>query len=174
MLLDTLNSYNRPVFLRLGYKADDEPDAYVSAWKKFHERIQVKGSTNVALVWESISCDESHLADWYPGDEFVDWIEISYCDGKSIEAKIQFAREHLKPLMLTAASPNTVTDWNDWFAPFFQFVNENNDVLRAMTYINKINFQSNDEILKRWKAETKQTFWLRASPKLFGELGFVE
>src|SRR6185369_3450372 len=101
-LLDTLTSYNRPIFLHLGYELDDAPDVYVSAWKKFHERIQVKGSTNVALVWESALCEESNVADWYPGDEFVDWVEISYCDGKPVEATIQFAREHLKPMMINA------------------------------------------------------------------------
>ena len=169
-LLDTLTSYNRPVFLRIGFGLDDAPDVYVSAWKKFYERIQANGSTNLALVWESDSCEESDFADWYPSDEFVDWIGISYCDGKSIETKIQFAREHLKPVMVTAES--NATNWNEWFASFFQFVNDNNDVVRAVMYINDIPL--NDELLKRWKDETKQSFWLRANPKLFGELGFTK
>jgi len=32
--------------------------------------------------------------------------------------------------------------------------------------------QLNDEILKRWKDETKQPFWLRGGPDLFGDLGW--
>ncbi len=64
-LLDALTAYNRPVYLRLGYGFNDPankyaPDVYMSAWKKFHERIQAKGSTNVALVWQSASSVESH------------------------------------------------------------------------------------------------------------------
>jgi oligosaccharide reducing-end xylanase len=174
-LLDKLDSYNRPVFVRLGYGFDDPankyaPDVYVSAWKKFHERIQAKGSLNVALVWESTACDESNLADFYPGDEVVDWVEFSYCDGKSIDAKIQFAREHLKPAMVTASSHGK--NWDDWFKPFFKFVNDNNDVVRAVAYVNTNMLV--DDILKQWKTETKESFWLRASPKLFNELGFVE
>ena len=51
-----------------------------------------------------------------------------------VEATIQFAREHLKPVMLEAASQ--ASSWNEWFAPFFKFVNDNNDVVRAVTYIN--------------------------------------
>ena len=180
-LLDILITHNRPVFIRLAYGFDDtanndEPDVFVSAWKRFHERIQAKGavsqgSTNVALVWDSTSCDESSIADWYPGDAFVDWVGISYCDGTAI-AKIQFAREHFKPVMMNATLSSSA-DWNEWFAPFFQFVNDNNDVVRAVAYINS-HSQLSNEILKPWKDETKQSFWLRASPALFNELGFVE
>ena len=157
------------MFLRLGFDFDDAPDVYVSAWKKFHERIQAKGSLNVALVWESALCAESNIADFYPGDEFVDWIGASY---ECADVALQFAREHLKPVMLNAASQGA----SEWFAPFFQFVNENNDVVRAVTYSNAGNsrIDLNADILKLWKDETKQPFWLRASPKLFNELGFVE
>ena len=180
-LLDALTAYDRPVFLRLAYGFDHpsnqyEPDVFVSAWKKFHERIQRKGSTNVAVVWESSSCEESSIAGWYPGNEFVDWVGISYCDGDSIETKIQFAREHLKPVMLSVAPSSSAADWNEWFVPFFQFVTDNNDVVRAVTYLNtgSSRIDLNADFLKSWKDETKQSFWLRASPKLFSELGFAE
>ena len=166
-LLDTLTVYDRPVILRLRYDLDDVPDVSVSAWKRFHERIQAKGSLNVALVWESAACEDSNLADWYPGDDFVDWVGASY---DCADISIQFAREHLKPVMITATSSSM--DWSAWFVPFFQFMTDNNDVVRAVTYINDI--QLKDEILKRWKDETKQTFWLRANPSLFNTLGFVE
>ena len=166
-LLDMLAAYNRPVFLRLGYEFDDAPDAYASAWKKFHERIQAKGSTNVALVWQSNSCEESNLADWYPGDELVDWVGASY---ECADVAIEFAREHYKPVMLEAASDG---DWDAWFAPFFKFVVDNNDVVRAVTYINTGESQLlNTDTIKSWKAETKQSFWLRGGPDLFGDLGW--
>lgn len=193
-LLRVLSAYQRPILLRLGYGFDDvanqyEPDEYVSAWKKFHERMQANGSLNVALVWESASlCGESFggysLADWYPGDEFVDWIGIHYsdqyteCEGQPIEAGIQFSREHFKPVIITKAAPigydMGATDeiWNEWFIPFFKFVNDNNDVVRAISYTNdsENNIQSNDEIIKRWKKETKQAFWLLGGPDLFDTL----
>jgi oligosaccharide reducing-end xylanase len=181
-LLDALVKYDRPVFLRPGYGFDDPakkyaPDAYISTWKKFHERIQAVGAArNVVLVWESTSCDESGFVPWYPGNDVVDWVGMSYCNGNSIEEKVQFAREHFKPAMVTAIPSKPNADWNEWFAPFFQFVNENSDVVRAVTYINNANsrIDLNADILKRWKDETRQTFWLRASPKLFNELGYTE
>lgn len=166
-LLDTLNSYNRPVFLRLAYGLGDAPDEYVSAWKKVWERKQAAGRTNVAFVWESDSCEESNIAEFYPGDEFVDWVGTNY---ECAEAFIHFAREHFKSVMLTATSQ--IAEWDEWFAPFFKFVNYNNDVVRAVTYINTDALTA--DILKRWKDETKSSFWLRANPKLFEELGFAE
>jgi oligosaccharide reducing-end xylanase len=182
-LLDALTAYDRPVFLRLGYGFDDPangytPDVYVSAWKRFHERMQAKGavlsesmeSLNVALVWESASCGESSIADWYPGDEFVDWIGTNY---ECANIAVQFARGHFKPVMLSAASQGA--GWDEWFAPFFQFVTDNNDVVRAVIYVNAgESYLLDADIIKNWKTETKGSFWLRANPDLFGDLGFVE
>jgi hypothetical protein len=168
--LDALTSYNRPVFLHLAFRADDSPDVYVSAWKRFGERIQAKGTLSVALVWELDSCDASNIADWYPGDEHVDWVGVNY---GCADAAIQFAREHLKPVMLEAASQNS--SWDEWFVPFIKFVNDNNDVVRAVTYINSGESRlSNAGVIKSWKTETKQSFWLRGGPFLFDTLGFVK
>jgi hypothetical protein len=192
VLLDRLIAYNRPVFLRLGYGFDAasnqyEPAVYVLAWKRFHERMQAKGvalsgeavskgGANIALVWESVSCQESSIVAWYPGDALVNWVGTSYCDSGSVEMGIQFAREHFKPVMITASAPTSSEgDWNEWFAPFFQFVNDNNDVVRAVTIDGvEINFQGNEEILRYWKDETKGSLWLRAGPSLFGTLGFTQ
>ena len=130
--------------------------------------MQVRGSTNVALVWEAASCEEANIADWYPGDETVDWVGASY---ECSDVVIQFAREHLKPVLLNASSRGV----SEWFVPFFQFVTDNNDVVRAVTYINMGESRLSDaDIIKNWKAETKRSFWLRANPDLFGDLGFAK
>jgi hypothetical protein len=78
--------------------------------------------------------------------------------------------------MVTVAPSNSDTEWSKWFAPFFQFVTDNNDVVRAVTYLNvgKSRIDLNADILRRWKDETKQTFWMRGGPNLFDALGFVE
>lgn len=166
-LLDTINTYKRPIFLRLEYGHDDTPDEYVSAWKKFHEQIQARAGLNVALVWEADSCGESSMADIYPGDELVDWIGANY---ECTDAALQFAREHYKPVMLEATSQG---GWDEWYVPFFKFVLDNNDVVRAVIYINAGKSQLTDtDIIKSWKTETKGSFWLHASPNLFGNLGF--
>jgi len=180
-LLGVLSSYNRPVFIRWGYGFDDPrneytPELYVSAWQKFHERLQITGREHIALVWEpAYGCEAAEpLARWYPGDAVVDWIGVSY--GACADNGLQFARDHLKPVLITAAPMQLTADWNEWFAPFFQFVTANTDVVRAVTYTNigASRLDAQADILKLWKAETKQAFWLQASPKLFNELGFTE
>ena len=164
-LLAALTSYDRPVFLRLKFGTDDASDAYVSAWKRFRERMQSKGSTNVALVWEMASCDETNIADWYPGDESVDWVGANY---ECSDAAIRFAREHFKPVMLNASSQGA----SEWFASFFQFVTDNNDVVRAVMYINTGESRLSDsDIINNWKTKTKESFWLCGGPSLFLTLG---
>lgn len=66
--------------------------------------------------------------------------------------------------------------WDEWFAPFFKFVHDNNDLVRAATYVNAGNgsIQVNDDIIKHWKDETKQSFWLRGRLDLYDELGFAK
>jgi hypothetical protein len=176
-LLDKLVSYDRPVFLRLEYGFDDPtkkhtPDDFLSTWLKFHERIQAKGVSNVALVWEPASfCGESDISDWYPGDEFVDWIGMKY--GECSDKVIQFSRDHFKPVMV-AAAPSSSANWSEWFMPFLQFLKDNNDVVRGLTYTNNGNGlnELNAEVVKQWKDETKLSFWLKATPYLFNDLGY--
>jgi len=169
-LLDVLTAYNRPVFLHLRFSADGAPDAYIFVWKRFEERMQVIGSLNVALGWEAASCDVSNSVDFYLGDASVDWIGVNY---ECADEAIQFAREHFKPVMLMVNSQGG--GWDEWFVPFIQFVADNNDVVRAVTYVNEGESRlSNGDILKNWKTETKKSFWLRTTPDLFADLGFTK
>jgi oligosaccharide reducing-end xylanase len=184
-LIDALAAYQRPVFLRLGPEFDLtanklQPGSYVAAWQTIHNEIQAKGSTNVALVWHSAAACESpfggYLAEyWYPGDEIVDWVAVSYseqpagCENQSVEAVMQFAREHFKPVLLVV----TPTADEAWAVPLFEFVHANNDAVRALLYLNtEVGLFDNPEFLRGWKAETGQQFWLRGGPTLFSTLGY--
>lgn len=225
-LLDALASYNRPVFVRFGYEFDGpwnhyDPEDYVAAWQHFHKRMQEKAVTNVALVWQSATwCDGTYsghsIESWYPGDEYVDWVGLSYfvqaadCNGQPFEEMLAFAREHGKPLMIAESTPQRYKTgdlnfsysgadfapktadetWNEWYTPFFQFIHDNDDVIRAVAYINAnwdsqpmwgppyrsgywgdSRVQVNDLIKQRWFEEIGQSFWLNAGPGLFDELG---
>lgn len=174
-LLEALARYNRPVFLRLGYGEGSGNAAaiFLSAWQTFHDQIQARGTTQFALVWQPMACEPDHLADWYPGDESVDW--VSTPDGECAHEIIQFAREHFKPVLMTSRPEATSSAWPEWFASFLTFVQENNDVIRAITYLNEGDRRLvNDDSIGLWKGETKQTFWLKASPQLFADLGFAK
>ena len=171
-LLDALAAYDRPVFVRFGYESDGswnhyDPDMFVKAWRHFHERIQAKAVTNIALVWQSATwCDDTYkgypIEAWYPGDETVDWIGLSYfiqaadCDGRPFDELLAFAREHSKPVMIAEATPQRYKTgemnfsiggsiftpktadeiWDEWYVPLFKYIQQNSDVIRALAYIN--------------------------------------
>lgn len=185
-LLTALASYPRPVLLRLGPEFDGaesgyEPEGYVSAWKYVHQRVQQSGAKNIAFVWHAVGACEMPLGGqsleaWYPGDELVDWVAVSYrgqasaCENQPIESVLNYSRERSKPVIIVAVPP-VQADWPGWFAPLFGFLRASNDVTRALLYWNADPARLQDaEFVRNWKAETVQPFWLRASPGLFDTL----
>jgi hypothetical protein len=227
MMLEALASYDRPVFVRFGYEFDGawnhyDPEDYIVAYRHFYDRIQEKDIGNIALVWQSATwCDgtyEDHPVDaWYPGDEYVDWMGLSYfvqvaeCAGRPFDELLAFARERGKPVMIAEATPQRYktgelnfsydgTDpipktaaeiWDEWYAPLLQFIRDNDDVIRALAYINAnwdeqpmwaapyrngywgdSRVQANEVIKRRWLAEIEGDYWLNATPDLFALLGY--
>ena len=225
-LLDTLMEYDRPVFLRFGYEFDGswnhyDPQLYKKAWIYFRTKMQQKGVDNVVMVWQSAAYSEGTtlqkpIEDWYPGDEYVDWIGLSYftqvgSDTPPLSNVLTFARHHNKPVMIAEATPqfyatgrltysttgqtfvtrSAETIWQEWYAPFFAFIYENKDVIRAVAYINTnwdsqpmwgppyqdgywgdSRVQANDYILDQWLTELNKPTWLLASQDLYTRLGY--
>jgi Glycosyl hydrolase family 26 len=168
VLINRLGKYlkslgNRPVFLRIGYEFDGvdwnhyKPVHYVPAFRRIHDKLQAMGVTNVAYTWQSKGggATPKSLEEFYPGDEYVDWVAFSYFTvGEANHPMIQFGRDHHKPLLIAEASPVfpdekfvsipldlTKTEdaqraWKDWFAVFFETINKNPDVIKGFSYIN--------------------------------------
>lgn len=171
-IIDALMAYQRPVYLRFGYEFDGEwnrydPEAFIAAWKQFHARLEAKGAENIALVWQSATwCEgtyEGHpIEAWYPGDEYVDWIGLSYfiqeaeCGNQPLDEILDFARAHSKPVMISESTPQRYqvgeltysvdgSDleprtakqiWDGWYLPYFEYIYTNADVIRVVAYIN--------------------------------------
>ncbi|MCA0353107.1 MAG: carbohydrate-binding protein [Chloroflexi bacterium] len=97
-LINKLKSYNRQVFLRIGYEYDGpwncySADFYKEAFRYIKGRIDALGATQVATVWQSaawplnehpdhpewnyIVTTNDHFDVWYPGDAYVDWVGMS-------------------------------------------------------------------------------------------------
>jgi hypothetical protein len=225
-LLDILVSYNRPILLRFGYEFDGswnhyDPELYKQAWIYFRTKMQEKGVGNVVMVWQSAAYSEGTyknkpIEDWYPGDEFVDWIGLSFftqgrSNTKPLYNLLTFARQHNKPVLIAEAAPqhystanltystngqtfvarSAATIWQEWYTPFFEFIYQNKDVIRAVAYINTnwdsqpmwgppyqngywgdSRVQANDLILDHWLAELIQPTWLMASRSLYNLLGY--
>ncbi|HPG42126.1 MAG TPA: hypothetical protein PLP19_07950 [bacterium] len=100
-LASACKTFDRPIFIRLGYEFDGShnaypPDKYIAAWRYFVDKMRGQGVTNVAYVWHSWGVGAYYGHDdfpdyypelpagtavtqelWYPGDDYVDWVGMS-------------------------------------------------------------------------------------------------
>ena len=193
-IIDTLVSYNRPVFLRWGYEVDGpwnahDPNQFIQAWRRVYNMIQTRGNAknHIAMVWQVASyCGGTynglHFSSWYPGDQYVDWIGLSYftpqdCNWSLVNEAAQFSRSHNKPLFVNESAPQrydiedltyssnptanerlprTATQiWSEWYAGYFNFINNTyNDVIKAVTYIN-----ADWDSQPRWGFPYREGYW---------------
>ena len=195
-----------------------EPEAFVEAFRHIVDRLRERGVDHFATVWQSFAGSAARygghpVTAWYPGDDYVDWFGTSWFEAEPAahDAFVALARQHHKPVMIAEATPrgfdlerltfSPVSDgrsfssldadsvWTAWFEPFFRYVHENADVIRAVAYINAdwknqamwavdanngywgdSRIQANPRILERWRAEISGPSWLHGSPGLFDAL----
>ena len=207
----------RPVFLRIGYEFSGmwnhyDREDYIAAYRRIKDTYDSMGIDNIAYVWQSHGWEEpvELLKNWYPGDDYVDWCAFSFFARWEEVNMIEFARRRGKPVFIAEATPTlgdvTIkTDgqtipldlsnpehaqkaWDEWFIPFFKMVNENSDVIKAISYINcnwkshrmwfdnptfqyvDARLQLSEEISSKWIEETSRAKYLKASPELFSKL----
>ena len=152
------------------------------------------GINNVSYVWHSYAnYTKRPVIDWYPGDEYVDWVGISYFTNikEGIERVVKLAKEKNKPLMIAEATPCGIGVTHDkyalkrWYKPFFKFIEDNE--IKAISYINcdwealpmwkgqgwkDSRVEVNPVIKKHWSEEVQKEKYLKSSPELFDILGF--
>jgi hypothetical protein len=147
------------VFLRVGYEFDNpsfgyssDPQSYQAAFVYIVKecRRHTSCSEKVSFVWHSWAAKRyGLLEDYYPGDEYVDWIGVSifdhffpwsHGDGRpqDIIEVLEFAGEHHKPTMIAESTPfggidlnQSITDlfglddpWERWFQPVIDIIEE--------------------------------------------------
>nr|WP_299337757.1 glycosyl hydrolase [Allomuricauda sp.] len=208
----------RPVFLRIAYEFDGDPwnhydrETTIIAYKRIVDKLRAKGVENTAYVWQSTGfiSGQEHLEGWYPGDDYVDWCGVSFFNRwKEIEM-FEFARKKGKPVFIAEATP-TISDyggklygltketqlgnpeqaeeaWQKWFLPFFNAIEENADVVKAVHYINchwdshpmwvdnptfkgiDARLHLSDSISKRWIERTSKSPFILSSDDLYDQL----
>lgn len=83
---------------------------YIAAWKRIRRIFEQEGATNVGWVWAPTAkgFTEGDAADFYPGDNQVDWLGVDAYTGPRLRpfsevmrAYMEFAAEHPgKPIMI--------------------------------------------------------------------------
>ena len=199
---------DRPLYLRIGYEFDGddnqmEPVDYVKAYRRIVDIIRAEGADNVAFVWHSYAAPTYKgypLSDWYPGEDYVDWVGISlfghmYSADLSKEANdvFNFAKQHKKPVMVAEASPingidkDNIDAWNTWFVNLLSLTYRKN--VKAISYINAdwntypgftslkwkdARLQNNPQVANAWFKETGKDRYMKQSPELYEQLGYIK
>lgn len=136
-LANFVTAMKRPVFLRIGYEFDgawnkgyERQARYVAVWRHIVELIRSEGAHNAVFVWQSATSPIDDLLEgrhedisgWYPGDDYVDWMALSWFlrpdEGPAIPSAyrpptaraladelVSFARARRKPVMVAELSP---------------------------------------------------------------------
>ena len=131
-LAEFLNAIDKPVYLRVGYEFDgawnrgyDDTAAYIAAFRRIVDGLRSAGVRQVAYVWQAsaspvddvIDGRQESIEDWYPGDEYVDWLGLSWFlhadesagSGRSqrqlADEVLALARSRNKPVMIAEAAP---------------------------------------------------------------------
>lgn len=121
-LLNQFKTWNRPVFLRIGYEFDGPWNCYNSdyfkqAFQYVKGRIDALGATKVATVWQTAAwplntsqdhpeyhytvTDPDHLNPWYPGDSYVDYVGLSdFYNAGSLATQWGCSRYDISPVTL--------------------------------------------------------------------------
>ncbi len=203
-----VKSINRPVYLRIGYEFDGvhnelKPHDYVKAYTYIVDFFRKKKVKNIAYVWHSFAAKPFNnylLSEWYPGDDYVDWVAISVFGhaynsdfGKYCDDVLNIAKVHHKPVMIAESSPihgiakNNVEVWNDWFVNFFNFIYHKN--IKAVCFINEdwpsltidgigewqdARLSNHKKIAEAWFDEIRKDKYLKQSDDLYDILGYVK
>ncbi len=199
-LAEVFKREDRPIYLRIGYEFDNpdnhyDPVKYIMAYRYIVDKLHRLGVNNVAYVWHSYAVIDSQkpIRNWYPGDDYVDWVAISYFspyNTDNMNKVTQFARDHGKPLMIAEATPaGFSTDkgedtWKRWYGFVFKYIDEQN--VKAF-YINcwwdhlpqfvslhwgDARIEKNDYITGKWLEMVNQKKFLQDSPELFKRLNY--
>ena len=171
-LADWIRASGVPVFLRVGYECDGphnhyDPAAYVRAYRYLVDRFRARGVANAAYVWHAYGGAPAAqpLQAWYPGDDYVDWVGVSYFDQPQdlMEPAVALAQAHGKPVMLAEATPRGTVPgdgaltWQAWFDDLFAFI-ERHDI-NALCYIN-----SNWDSQPMWRGQGWGDARIQADP----------
>ena len=135
------------VYLRIGYEFDgawnqgySDAELYVGAYRRIVDVLRAEGADNIEYVLQASTAGVDEIIDggrediskWYPGDDYVDWLGLSWfmnpdersvipqehftpmSPGELSDELLQLARDKGKPVMIAEASPQAM-DLNDNF-----------------------------------------------------------
>ncbi len=166
---DAIKSFERPVFIRIGYEFEGswnnyQPATFPAAWIHITKFLRTH-DLPFATVWCVAGASSGwpamdHLMKFYPGDEWVDWWGVDLFSEDEF-AKPQLAtfldasRAHKKPVMIGEMTPRYVgidaaKAWERWYAPMLELLRTRPEI-KATAYINWEWKEWSDRLGFSWK-----------------------
>ena len=126
------------ILLRIGYEFDgywnegyDDAQRFTEVWRYIIDRLRQSGANNIEYVWQGAASttdmvldqgQHDNIRDWYPGDDYVDWLGISWFMHPEEKTTVSYdfdvltpraladevlalAREVDKPVLIAEAAP---------------------------------------------------------------------
>ena len=132
-----IGRHHGTTYLRIGYEFDgawnkgyENAKQYIAAYRRIVDLVRRQDAEKVQFVWQASASsvddviDHGHenIRDWYPGDEYVDWMAFSWfmhpdakigvassyqpaTPGQLADELVAFARERHKPVMVAESAP---------------------------------------------------------------------
>ena len=190
----------RPFLVRIGYEFDGawndyDPENFKLAFRRIVDATRKRKLENVAFVFaSSSSVKPGQFEEYDPGTEYYDWVGYSWWGGgKDGQPALDFARSIGKPVFIAEATArghyfdkeDSEAVWDDWFASFFKHIEDNLDVVRAVSYINadwdsqdmwngwgQTKLESSPLLKQRWLERMADPMFINAIDKPFQQIGF--
>ena len=163
---------SKRIYLRLGFECDIglnayPPEDYVKAYRYIHDMYEEMEVDNVTYVWHTATVPDQayqgrHYTEWYPGDDYVDWVGISlfnqpwggvvpgWGDLNDAQEVLDFADSLGVPAGIFEAAPyggvvgnGNGEFWNGWMTPMLNLIEEYD--IKMLSYIN-----ANWDIQEMW------------------------
>ena len=189
-----------PFLIRIGYEFDGswndyDPENFKLAFRRIVDALRAANLNNYATVFaSSSSVKPGQFEEYDPGSDYYDWVGYSWWGGdKDALPALEFARKVKKPVFVAEATPrghffhlqNPEEIWNDWFEKFFAHIEDNQDVIRAVSYINadwdaqdmwdgwgQTRIETVPLIKQRWLEKMASPTFINAQDKPFELIGF--
>lgn len=152
-----------PIFIRFAGEMNgewvpwhDEPEKYIEKFRLIHD-IMEEEAPNVAMVWSPNFLPRYNIDEFYPGDEYVDWVGLSlytipFSHGREVPGgnpidylKPIYETYSHKPIMISEGAVSHVSyeqekDYSEWAASqignMYGFMPKMYPQVKAITYFN--------------------------------------
>ncbi len=194
---------DRVFFIRIGYEFDGnwnkyQPESFKKAFRRIVDSLRTRNLSNYATVFASSSTVKpGQFEEYDPGSEYYDWIGYSWWGNEKkfgdAAPALAYARKLKKPVFVAESTarghyfdkedPEEL--WSGWFKEFFQHIEDNKDVIRAVSYINadwdgqdmwdgwgQTRIETSPRLKQRWQTKMAESTFINAADNPLQVIGF--